>query len=143
MASLAIAAPVDSKLLTKRFQEAQTTQLKSLQSHETAQLKQLRKDQKSRQDQFDRKENEDRHKYFAEARPGTEKRAYIKSLLSRRGDFQKQLADERNQAKAESDRRIEALKLEQAGQRAKFKEQLDRGVRPDDALWPQPGISTN
>lgn len=129
----------DIRLLLKEFQVAQQSQLKALLAKEKAAAKDLQKLQASKQKDFDLREKEARRKFFADQHPGTEKRTYMHELLARRDAFKKELADERAKAKDASDRRIRALKDEQADHFNKFKDSMARGERPADRLWPQPG----
>jgi hypothetical protein len=130
----------DPRMLIKEFQEAQQNQLKTLIAREKAGTKELKNAQSAKQKEFDLREKEARRKFFAEDHPGAEKRIYMKGLLGRRDEFRKQLTDERNRAKQESDNRTRALIDEQHANLEKFKEALNQGKRPDDKLWPQPSL---
>ncbi len=127
-------------MLLKEFQEAQRDQMNALIARERASAKKLKIDQSVDQKEFDAREREARQKYFADERPGVEKRAYMKDLLARRDQFRKLQADRRNQLKTESSLRIQALTDEQAENLLKFKDQLAKGIRPSDKLWPQPTL---
>ena len=59
---------------------------------------------------------------------------------ARREAMFKQFAEDRTHAKEDSEKRIAALKDQQAENLRKFKESLAQGQRPDDTLWPQPSM---
>jgi hypothetical protein len=130
----------DSRFLLKEFQESQQAELKAHLAREYNEMKTLKKEQTARQKEFDQREKEARRKFFAEIHPGEEKRAYMKALLARRDAFRQELGKERAQAKETSDNRIRSLKDQQLQNLKKFEEALDRGERPSDSLWPQPGL---
>jgi hypothetical protein len=132
----------DSNMLLTEFKQAQSDQMKEFNAHQKSAAKELKNTQNAKQKAFDLHEKEERQKYFAAEHPGTEKRTYMRALLDRRDVFRKDLSDERGRAKDDSDKLGRALADRQKENLEKFKEALGKGQRPDDSLWPQPGLAT-
>jgi hypothetical protein len=132
----------DTKMLRREFIRAQETEMKNFESREKSAAQKFKQNQKLKQSSFDLRERDQRRKYFAEPHPGVEKRAYMKDLLQRRDELKKTLADETAQFQADAEARLEKLVDDQHAHRAEFEKALKNGVRPDDSVWPQPGVTT-
>jgi hypothetical protein len=130
----------DRKLLKSEFKQAQGLELKAFERKEKNEANAMNASQKSRRSDFERTERTEREKFFKDVHTGAEKRVYVKSMLDRREDLKKSLADEKAKYQKDAEERLEALVDDQQRKRDTFDESLKRGDRPADTLWPQPGI---
>ena len=127
----------DSKLLLKEFQKAQSTELKALEHRHKLELKELKAASSLRQKEWEKREEEARHKFFAEHTRGPDRRGYIKDFMERRKVFQQLLKDEGVNRAHEQDVRLKAMKQDQASRLKEFQTALGRGERPSQSLWPR------
>lgn len=130
----------DRKFLTQEFKRAQENELKAFEKKEKAEASAMATGQKARRNDFEKTERIAREKFFTDPHTGAEKRAYIKAMLARREALKKSQADERAQYQHDAEERLEALVDDQQRKRGEFEDALKHGERPQDALWPQPGI---
>ena len=130
----------DRKFLTQEFKRAQEAELKTFERKEKSEAAAMTAAQKARRNDFERTERTEREKYFADPHTGAEKRAYIKDMLARREALKKSQADEKAKYQHDAEERLEALVDDQQRKRTEFQDALKHGERPQDSLWPQPGI---
>jgi len=130
----------DRKVLKSEFKQAQDLELKAFERKEKAEANAMNALQKSRRSDFERTERVEREKFFSDVHTGAEKRVYVKSMLGRREELKKSLADEKAKYQRDAEERLEALVDDQQRKRDTFDESLKQGDRPSDTLWPQPGI---
>jgi hypothetical protein len=128
--------PAQAKSLLPEFQKAQAWELKALEHRNKLELKELKASQSARQKDWNKREREARHKYFAEHTRGPERRAYIRDFMDRQRAFRQLLADELKQRTQEQDARMSALKSDQSQRLKEFKDALGRNERPAARLWP-------
>jgi hypothetical protein len=136
------AVPMTPKLrmqLAREFLRAQKGELKALEFRQRFELKELKASQQARLKDWERKETEARHQYFAAHSAGPDKRAYVKDFVERRKAFLQILVDERAARARDQQVRADSVKSDQAGRLKVFIEHLDRGEKPNDDLWPQAG----
>jgi hypothetical protein len=128
--------PGVGKRLLREFQAAQSSELKGMKHRHKLELKELKASQAARKKEWEKREKEARHKFFAENRRGPDRRAYITDFIERRRAFFQMLTDERNQRVHEQEVREKALKNDQAQRLKEFKEALARNEAPPTRLWP-------
>ncbi len=131
--------PANAKTLLKEFQRAQNSELKALEHRHKFELKELKASQSVRLKEWEKKEQEVRHKYFAEHSKGPERRAYIQDFIKRREAFRKMLAEEKIQRTKDQEARYSAIRQDQAARIKDFKKALEDGQNPGQHLWPNPG----
>jgi hypothetical protein len=136
------AAPVvpissaDGKKLLSEFDKAQASEVKALKRRQSQEIKELKYSQDARRREWERKEKEERHRFFAQHKKGAERRAYIKDFIERRNAFFQILSDEMTQRKQSQDARLKSIQAEQGEKKRDFQNCLDRGERPPQRLWP-------
>ncbi len=129
----------EGKQLLYEFTRAQSQDLAGLKKRQATEWKDLKAAQKARQADWDRKERDDRHKFFADHPAGPDRRAYIQDYLNRRRIFAQILSDEASQKSRDQSVRLSAVKEDQALKLKEFKEFLSHSQRPPTALWPAGG----
>lgn len=132
-------APAEGKKLLGAFQRAQVAELRALQHRQSFELKDLAASQKSRRKEWEQRETQARHKFFAEHTKGPERRAYIKDFIERRKGYFQQLAEEKAQRRQEQKVRLASFKDDQKARFLDFKARVERGERPPTELWPAAG----
>ncbi len=125
--------------IAREYLRAQKSEIKALEFRQKLELKELKASQQARFEEWKRKETEARHKYFEEHSSGPEKREYVINFVERRKAFLQILSDERNARIRDQQVRVESVKSDQAARLKEFIAYLDRGERPPQELWPQPG----
>lgn len=127
----------DARGLLKEFQRAQYSELKALEHRQKLELAEQKSSQKARLKAWEKSEEVDRHKYFADHRQGEDQRAYVHDFIRRRETLLKDLADQRTKLIADQAAVFKALKDSQASKLSDFKSQLAKGQKPDEGLWPK------
>ncbi|MGK5086357.1 hypothetical protein WDW86_02270 [Bdellovibrionota bacterium FG-2] len=122
--------------LLREFQRAQIAEVRAFEHRQKFELRELKASQAARQREWEKKEREDRHKFFLDHTKGPERRAYITEFLDRRKMFMKILSDERASRGSELDVKLRSLKEEQQDRVREFRDFLDRRERPPVTLWP-------
>lgn len=125
--------------MSRDFTRAQKDEQLALEHQQQMERKELQSSQDQRVREWKKKEQEARHKYFAEHSVGAERRAYVKDFIDRRNSFLKMLADEKTQRVHEQDIHMNSLKEDQVVKRKEFEEHLKRGDTPPQTLWPTAG----
>ena len=131
--------PAAAKQMLTEFQRAQNSELKALEHRNKMELKELKAAHAARQKEWEHKEKELRHKFFAEHANGPDRRAYIQDFLGRHKIFLQLLNDERTQHAHEQEVRYNSLREDQVSRLKEFQEMLNRGERPPTRLWPSAG----
>jgi hypothetical protein len=131
--------PAEGKVVLKEYQRAQYSELKAVEHRQKLELKELKASHGARQKEWDRRETEARHKFFAEHTNGPDRRAYIQDFIERRKSFLQLLNDERTQRTHEQEVRYNSVKSDQNTHLREFQESLMRGERPPARLWPASG----
>jgi hypothetical protein len=127
---------LDRASLQREFERAQAKAMSALIYKQKRDTDDLRVSQKARRKDWIEKEKTARHKFLAENHAGAEKRAYFHDYLARLKALDKMLADERAQRARENESRFDAEKQDQAARHKEFLDDLARGERPPDKLWP-------
>ncbi len=130
----------ESKALLSEFTKAQRTEIKALEHRYKFEMRELKASQNARRREWEKKEQEARHHFFADHSQGRDRRAYVQDFIRRRELLTQMLTDERTQRIHDQEVRSAAVSEEQASRLKSFKQALDQGVRPPLDLWPQPGI---
>lgn len=126
----------DAKKLLKEFTKAQGLELAAFKRRQSSELKELKASQAARAKEWDKKEKEARHQFFASHSKGPERRAYIQDYKSRREIFLKIQSDELAQRVRNYGVHLQTLKSGQAERLRQFKSYLDRKEQPPSDLWP-------
>lgn len=126
-----------SQQQVKELIRRQKAELKDLVHRNQAELAALKASQEVQRKEWEKKERESRHQYFAEHTHGPERRAYVKDFLSRREAFLKAQKDERTRRSQEQADQVKALQQDQAEKLKSFKEAVERGETPAENLWPK------
>lgn len=130
-----ISPEVGKNMLTE-FVRAQSSELKALDHRNKIETKELKISQAARQKEWEKHEEDARHRFFAAHTRGPERRAYIRDFLDRHRALIQSLSDDRNQRAHEQDIRYAALREDQQARLKEFKASLGRGERPQARLWP-------
>lgn len=131
--------PDQARQLLRELQKAQSTELKALAHRNSLEMREIRASQAARTREWESKERDARHKFFAEHQRGPERRAYIQDFVERHKAFDQMLADERQRRAQEQDARLKAIKADQAAKLREFQSDLKKGLRPPATLWPASG----
>lgn len=131
---------IELKTLLKQFKQAQGSELKALAHRHEFEMKELKASKNTRQREWERREKEARHQFFAEHLKGTERRTYISDYLKRYEALKKQFAEEKSQRDLEHKASWAALKQDQDRKFKEFKKYIEAQTVPPADLWPQPGI---
>ncbi len=134
-----ITAAVKEKTLLREFQKAQTSEVKAIEHRHKFELKELKASQALRLKDWEKKEQDARHQYFAVHNQGPERRAYIQDFIKRREAFRKSLTEEKSHHTQVQDARLTNVRQEQQKKFKEFKMALDQGKDPETHLWPHPG----
>jgi hypothetical protein len=129
----------DSKTLMNAFVRAQENEVKALRHRNASELSELKAAQKAKQNDWDNKERDARHKFFADHPKGPDRRAYIGDYMNRRKAFVQSLSDEKSQRLQNQDKSIKDLQEDQRQRLDEFKSYLLKGERPPAYLWPPAG----
>ncbi len=121
----------------REFQKAQLGEIRAFEHRQKFELRELKASQGARQREWEKKEREDRHKFFLDHIKGPDRRTYVGDFLERRKLFMKILSDERQSRGSELDIKLRSLKEEQLDRLREFRDYLDRRVRPPMTLWPE------
>ncbi len=128
--------PAAIKLLGKEFARAQENELKAMDHQNKSAVRELKASQSARQKEWQHREQEARHKFFAEHPKGAERRDYVHDFVERRKVFLQMLADEASQRAHEQEVRYQSLKEDQAARLKEFQEAIKKGEKPQEKLWP-------
>lgn len=131
--------PDEAKSLVKQFKKAQQAEMKGLEHRQKLEIQELKASQSARQKEWDLKEKEARHKFFAENREGPVRREFVKDFLERRKSMHSILKQEMHDRENDQKVRRESLKAEHTDRRTQFEKLTSSGVRPPADLWPTPG----
>jgi hypothetical protein len=132
---VATVTPDEAKSLLKEFQQAQNTEIKALEHRQKLELKELKAVHAARFKEWNTKEKDARHKFFAENR-GRARRDYIVDFTGRRATFLKMLSEELTSRVNENEVRLKSVKQDQADRLKDFQAALSKGERPEQRLWP-------
>lgn len=131
--------PVEVKQLLREFQKAQASEYRAIDHRQKFELKELDASQTARRKEWERKERDARHLFFANNKKGPERRKYIQDFLERRKIFRQLLIDERAQRIHEQKVKLDGLRQDHETKLKEFKETIQNGARPPAALWPRAG----
>ncbi len=123
--------------LWREFVRAQATELRALDHRNRFERKELSSSQEAQRKEWEKKEREARHRFFAEHSRAPERREYVADFLKRRTIFRKQLVDESQRLSKQRDEQLKALKADQARKLKEFKQNIDNKVIPPEDLWPK------
>lgn len=127
----------EAKKLLKEFGKAQAAELQALKHRQSVEYQELKASQSARLKEWETREKELRHKYFAEHSKGPDRRAYIKDFIERRKAFHQMLSEERVQRQKSQESRLKAVQEDQALRKREFQEKVKEGERPSNSLWPE------
>lgn len=127
------------KSLLREFNRALHAELRALEHRQKFELKDLVSSQKARKYEWEAREREARRLFFAENEKGPARRAYIQDFLERRKTLHKMMKEEKRERTRTHEVRRKALREDQYVRSKEFQEFLNRGERPPERLWPQPG----
>lgn len=125
-----------SRELLKEWGKAQKAEVKNTERHHKQEMKELKATQVKQRQEWEKKEREQRHTYFAEHTKGPERRAYVQAFFLRREAFLKAQNEVTAEKIRENETRLGELHKEQSERSKKFKQALDEGKTPDQDLWP-------
>ena len=128
--------PDVGKKMLGEFLRAQSSEFKATKHRQELELKELKVSQTARQKEWEKHEQDARHKFFAENHRGQDRRAYIGDFMRRHRDFLQSLTDERNQKLRDQDARLVSQKKDQTSRLKEFEASLNRNQRPAASLWP-------
>jgi len=131
---------IDPTRYFQEFTRAQKSQMKALEHRHKLEYQQLKTSHKSKIAEWEAKEKESRHRFFAEHKYGPERRDYIRDFLNRRDLLKKELADEKLQRSKDYDKEAQDLRLDQERKMQEFKKSLEAGRLPARELWPPSGM---
>ena len=129
-------SPAEAKSLLKEYTRTLQNQLKAMEHRQKFEVNELKASQSARQKEWELKERDARHKYFAEHPKGPDRRAYVQDFLERRKAFLQILSDERIQRVREQQVRLQSAKEDSDIRLREFQEYLKRGEQPPSRLWP-------
>jgi hypothetical protein len=132
-------SPYERNRLRVEFKRAQANELRALEHRHAFELKDLKASQNVRQKEWEKKETEARHKFFAENSKSPDRRTYVQDFIARRKTFRQILTDERNRRAQEQKVRQSSVKEDQIQRLKDFESHLQKGERPPSHLWPRPG----
>ncbi|MGK5085684.1 hypothetical protein WDW37_20540 [Bdellovibrionota bacterium FG-1] len=127
----------EGRKLFQEFRRAQSFEIKALEHRQKLEIKEMKAIHGVRQKEWERREKDARHKFFAEHSHGPDRRTYIKDFMERRKVFLQMMADERANRIREQDVRLRSVKQDQRARLKEFQEALQRGERPKANIWPQ------
>lgn len=120
----------------KEFLKAQRAELKALERKQKADLKSMKAAQKLALQDWERKEKETRHTYFADHPNGPERRDYIQSFLKRRDQMRVRMAEDITRAVQKNEQNLIDLKSEHSVKLEKVEKAIRGGGTPEKSLWP-------
>lgn len=135
----ALVTKTEAKTLLREFNRALHAESRALDHRQKFELKDLRASQAARKKEWEARERETRRDFFAKNAKGPERRAYIQDFLERRKTLHKMMAEEKRERVRIHDVRRKALREDQTTRSKEFNAYLNRGERPPERLWPQPG----
>jgi hypothetical protein len=124
------------KGLGRQFKKAQDNEYSALKHRQKMEFKELKAAHKAQLSEWESKERDARHKFFAEHKSGPERRTYIQDYTRRREVLLKIQSDEEDRRSREQSVRLDSLKSEQGERLKEFQSYLDRKERPPASLWP-------
>ena len=129
----------DSARLLKEFKKSLATELQALEHRQKLELVDLKASQVARHKEWEKKEQESRHKFFESHPKGVDTRAYVKNFVNRRKAVLQIQADEILQRKHQNEVRFKSIKEDHIVRLKEFQEYLNRRERPPVRLWPEAG----
>jgi hypothetical protein len=108
----------------------------ALKHRQKAELSEMKAAHKAQLNEWESKEREARHKYFAAHKSGPDRRNYIQDYERRREILLKIQSDDEDKRSHDQSVRLDALKSEQAERLKEFQDYLSRGERPPANFWP-------
>lgn len=131
--------PSESKTLLKQFSKAQDNEMAALKHRQKSELKEMKAAHKAQLNDWENKEKDARHKFFATHKSGPDRRNYIQDYSRRRDILLQIQSDEEDRRSHDQSVRQDSLKSDQAQRLKDFQSYLDRGLRPPAQLWPNGG----
>jgi hypothetical protein len=128
--------PRESKSLLKQYGKALDNEMAALKHRQKAEMKELKAAHKAQLAEWEAKERQARHKFFADHKTGPERRAYIQDYAHRRDILLKLQSDDEDQRAHEQSVRLNALQSEQSQKLKEFQEYISHNERPPAQLWP-------
>ncbi len=135
----ATVTPAEAKTLLRQFTKAQDNEVAALKHRQKAELKEMKAAHKAQLSEWESKEREARHKFFADHKSGPERRTYVQDFTRRREILLKIQSDDEDRRSKDQSVRLDALKSDQAQRLKDFQADLSRGERPPAQLWPNGG----
>jgi len=128
--------PAEAKSLLRQYGKAQDNEMAALKHRQKAELKELKAAHKAQLGEWEAKERDARHKYFAEHKSGPDRRTYVQDYTRRREILLKIQSDDEDRRSQEQSVRLDSLKSDQSQRLKEFQDDLNQGVRPPVTLWP-------
>ncbi|MFL5813336.1 MAG: hypothetical protein ACJ763_07135 [Bdellovibrionia bacterium] len=128
--------PSEAKTLLRQYSKAQDNEMAALKHRHKSEMKELRAAHKAQLNEWEGKERQARHKFFAEHKSGPDRRGYVQDYLRRREVLLKIQSDDEDRRTQEQSVRLDSLKNDQAQRLKEFQDFLNRGERPPAQLWP-------
>lgn len=130
----------DGQALLDELVKAQRTELKALDHRHRLETQELKASQSHYLKEWDKREKEARHKFFAEHPKGAERRPYVIDFRKRGEELRKNQAIERGKKAENYDLYLKSIKKLQSENYKLFKKSLDEGKAPALDLWPRSGV---
>jgi acyl-CoA synthetase (NDP forming) len=119
----------------KQFNKAQDNEMAALKHRHKSEMKELRAAHKAQLNEWESKERQARHQFFANNKGGPERRTYVQDYLRRREVLLKIQSDDEDRRSQEQSVRVDSLKNDQSQRLKEFQDFLNRGERPPARLW--------
>ncbi len=132
-------SPYERNRIRIEFKRAQANELRALEHRHGLELRDLKASQAVRLKEWETKETDLRHKFFADNPKSPDRRTYVKEFIDRRKAFLQILFDERNRRTQEQKVRQTSVRDDQLQRLKEFEAYLQKGERPPTHLWPRPG----
>jgi hypothetical protein len=127
----------EPKQLLKEFVRAQASELKAIEHRQKLELAEMKSSHAARLKYWNQSEENDRHQFFKDHTRGEERREYIQGFKRRREDLLKLIVDERTKHVSDQLAELKKLKEDQAAKLKSLKDQIAKGEKPDESLWPK------
>ena len=127
----------EMKQISGDFARAQKTELLAIEHQQSFEKSELTTAQRVYFKEWEKKEQDKRHEFFAAHPNGSDRRDYMKEFFTRRNELLKTQADERTHRLHEQDVHRTSLKEDQVVKAKEFEDYLSRGELPPKHLWPE------
>jgi hypothetical protein len=140
VSSVAAAASLndkDQKILLNQFVSAQKTAILALDHRQRFEFKALKESQRVQAKEWEKKERELRHQFFAAHPQGAMRREYVHTFIQRRDEFYRAQSAEKKRIVQEQEQKLKAVHQEHVMKLREFNHILKQGQKPTLELWPQ------